>query len=385
MAGTIVVDRIESDSSYTSTINVASKVNFAGGMQIGGSDALFTNRNMIHNGHMVVCQRNTSNTGLTTESYATTDRWSFGINTQGTFTMNNEPSGMTTGEFIQCSNVICTVANTSPPTGSYLFLAQGIEGMNLQKVKKGKVDAEWLTLSFWVKSNRTGTYVIELQDNNNRTISQAYTVIATNVWEKKILSFSPDTTGTFTSSVDRVLRPFFWLGSGSTYNGGTLNTSWNTNNQANRAAGVVNLAGAAGNYFAFTGVQLEVGKVATPFEYEDYSETILKCQRYFSRFNSLGGAYRGVGVGVAESASGVSCIVKYPVKMRSAPTASGVGLAIYDGSVIRAVTGFSTQYSGSDALNINLTVGGGGLTTNRVSNLITDSSGSGYFDISAEI
>jgi hypothetical protein len=178
---------------------------------------------------------------------------------------------------------------------------------------------------------------------------------------------------------------------------GTYTLSWTGTAQGKIGAGSYAGSGVTGaavggtnlniefNTGTLSFVQFEQGSVATPFERRPYGTELQLAQRYFARFNSLGGSYRGVGAGVSESATSISCVVKYPVTMRSGPTASGANMATYDGSSVRAVTAFSTQYTGSDGLNINLTVGGGGMTTNRPANLISDNSGTGYFDLSAEL
>jgi uncharacterized membrane-anchored protein len=98
-------------------------------------------------------------------------------------------------------------ADASPGAGDYVFLNYNIEGQNLQYLKKGTANAESLTLSFWTKSNKTGTYIAELNDfDNTRQISKAYTINASNTWEKKTITYAGDTTGTLDNDNNTSLR-----------------------------------------------------------------------------------------------------------------------------------------------------------------------------------
>jgi hypothetical protein len=112
----------------------------------------------------------------------------------------------------------CTTADASPSATDRLIVRQKFEGQNLQYLKKGTANAVSLTLSFWVKSTKTGTFIAELFDNDNtRQISASYTVSVSDTWEKKTITFDGDTTGAFDNDNDLSLEVFFWLGAGSTY------------------------------------------------------------------------------------------------------------------------------------------------------------------------
>jgi hypothetical protein len=122
------------------------------------------------------------------------------------------------------------------------------EGQNLQYLKKGTANAVSLTLSFWVKSTKTGTFIAELKDfNNTRTISKSYTVNTTNTWEKKTITFEGDTTGALTNNNALSLELNFWLGAGTDFTSGTLATTWGSSVNANRAVGQVNIADSTSN------------------------------------------------------------------------------------------------------------------------------------------
>jgi len=173
----------------------------------------------------------------------------------------------------------CTTANATP---NYLFVSQKLEGQMLQHLKKGTSNAESLTCSFWVKSNKTGTYIVELYDADNaRRISKSYSISSASTWEKKTLTFEGDTTGSFDNDNAQSLQVNFWLGAGTSFTSGTLGTSWSANTNADRAVGQVNLADSTSNYINITGVQLEVGTSASDFEFLPYDVNFQRCQRYF--------------------------------------------------------------------------------------------------------
>ena len=247
------------------------------------TEEIVNNRNLVINGAMQVAQRNTSVTGITTTGYYTADRWGIQVSSAGTWTMNVESSAPTGTEFRKSANLVCTTADSSLSSGDAFLFEQRFEGQNLQGIKKGTVNAESLTVSFWVKSSNTGTYICEFFDiDNTRQISKAYTIDAANTWEKKTITVPPDTTGQFDNDNGDSLRLFFWLASGTERTSGTLNSSaWASNVQANRLVGQLNLANRVGNYLAITGIQLERGSSATPYEWMDYGRELALCQRYF--------------------------------------------------------------------------------------------------------
>jgi hypothetical protein len=279
-------------------------------------------RNLLINGDMQVAQRATSAASITTDGYRTVDRYYFGPNSMGTWTMSQENDAPSGSGFRQSAKVLCTTADASPAAGDYVLFVQRIEGQNLQHLKKGTASAEQLTLSFWVKSNVTGTYIAELQDyDNTRQVSKSYTVSASGVWERKTITFPADTTGVLDNDNNTGIALNMWLGAGSTFTSGTLNSSsWAGNTDANRTVGQVNLASATNNYWQVTGVQLEVGDTATPFEFKPYAQDLEECQRYYYRLTTVnsGDALTGFGESYATT---VGQTVSYaPQVMRATAT-----------------------------------------------------------------
>ena len=240
---------------------------------------------LIINGDMSVAQRSTSASSITTSGYHSIDRIDTVIGSQGTWTQSQStdvPSGQ---GFAKSLKMDCTTADASPASGDFLIIQQGLEGQNLQLLKKGTSSAESITLSFWVKSNKTGTYILELWDrDNDRAYSQSYTISSASTWEKKVISYEGDTTGAFDNDNAKSLEVNFFLGAGSDRTSGTLQTAWGTRTNANRAVGQVNLADSTSNEWYLTGVQMEVGEFDSTtipsFPFESFESNLRKCMRY---------------------------------------------------------------------------------------------------------
>ena len=242
-------------------------------------------RNLIINGDMQIAQRGTSSSGYSSgDTYLTLDRWRSNVNTAGTWTMSQDTDVPTGQGFASSMKWDCTTANASLSASSYFYATQYLEGQMLQHLKKGTSSAESVTLSFWVKSNKTGTYTVFLYDvDNTRLISKAYTVDVADTWEKKTITYAGDTTGALGNDNGRSLDVRFMLVAGTDWSSGTLQTSWGANVTANRAVGQVNLADSTSNYINITGVQIEVGEGASDFEFLPYDVQLARCQRYYEK------------------------------------------------------------------------------------------------------
>jgi len=287
----------------------------AGSADAGG----ITGRNLIINGAMQVAQRGTSETGVTTTGYKTTDRWQFQLTTIGTWTVSQSttaPDG-----FSNSYKLECTTADASPAGADNMAFKQRIEGQNLQHLKYGTASAQPMTLSFWVRSSKTGTYVCELlqPDASNRHINKSYTISSANTWEYKTITFAGDSSGVINNDNGEGLQVNWWLGSGSGFSSGTLQTSWGALDQTARAVGNVNLADSTSNDWYITGVQLEVGETATPFEHRSYGDELARCQRYYQKDLYEGNTV--VEVGTVVSSSSMAVGISYSGgQMRTAPT-----------------------------------------------------------------
>ena len=246
-----------------------------------GLDSQMPFRNLFINGDMSIAQRATSATGLTGSSYPTIDRMSMQAASAGTWTQS-QSTDVPTGEgFATSLKMDCTTANGSLSSGSYLIIDQRFEGQMLQHLKKGTSNSQKVTLSFFVKSAKTGTYIVNIRDDDNtRNISKSYTISSADTWEKKVITFDADTSGALDNDNAQSFAVLFFLAAGSDRSSGTLATSWESTTNANRAVGQVNLADSTDNDWYLTGVQLEVGDTASDFEHLPFDVNLQRCIRY---------------------------------------------------------------------------------------------------------
>ena len=290
------------------------------------TDQVLTHRNLIINGAMQVAQRGTSETGVNSTQYANgPDRWKVAIN-HGTFTISQSttaPAGFATSYKFDC-----TTADTSLAADAQINLQQRIEGLNVQSIKKGTSDAKPVTVSFHVRSNKTGTYICSLFDEDNqRRVAKTYTIDSANTWERKTITFPADTTGALNNDTGIGLYVQWYIAAGSNYTSGTLATTWESQTEANICPGLtVNMADSTDNEWYITGIQLEVGDTATPFEHRSYGEELSLCQRYYQRITATGGTNHYVGTLQAYSSANVfGLIAQYIVPLRTKPTVGQSG------------------------------------------------------------
>ena len=319
-------------------------------------------RNIVINGDMSQSQRSTSVSSITGSGYNTVDRWHIVLSSLGTWTQSQSTDVPTGQGFATSLKFDCTTADASPGSGDFLFLNQKVEGQNIQYLKKGTSSAESTTLSFWVKSNKTGTYICELDDNDNtRNINKSYTISSADTWEKKEITFAGDTTGAFGNDNANSLQIIWWLGAGSNYTSGTLNNAWESTTNANRAVGQVNLADSTSNEWYVTGVQLEVGETASDFEFLPVDINLERCQRYYQKLSN--------GSGPAASSSDSRLFMPFINDMRSSPSLEQDGVVhISDGytaDFVQSSTGTSILASNTQTIFIQL-LNTTGLTTGRV-------------------
>jgi len=285
-------------------------------------------RNMVINGAMNVAQRSASVTGLgAAAGYFTCDRWKIGTGSSaGRFTMSQTADGPN-GISANCLKLDCTTADTSIAAGENLLIQQRFEGQNLQRIGKGVAGAKQITVSFYVKASAVFTFGVELSDvDNGRQITKLYDT--TTDWVRHELTYPADVddgSSPFGDDNARSLDINFWLHAGTTYTGGTLNTaSFANNTDANRAVGIDSFYSNTANNFFLTGVQMEVGPVATEFEQEEISVTQNKCQRYYYKWESDAG-FNFVAAGYGTSNTQALHTFHLPVEMRAVPTFAGTG------------------------------------------------------------
>ena len=282
---------------------------------------------IIINGDMSVAQRGTSVTGKTGAGFYTVDRMRLSPGGGMTFSVAQASESPTGQGFTKSYKVTSTTGDATMTAAEYnIPLQMRMEGNTLQAIKKGTSNAEKITFAFWVYATVTGTYVLELSDDdNNRYNSQSYTVSSSNTWEKKIVNFPADTTGAFDNDNAKSLTINFWGGAGSDFSSGTLATSWGGASDTTRAVGQVNAFASNNNVWQITGLQLEVGEFDSTsipsFPFESFENNLRKCQRYYYRReaeNTYGPGAQGMQIG----SSNTMIQGYHPVKMRAAPSMS---------------------------------------------------------------
>ena len=310
--------------------------------QIGGR------RNIVINGAMNIAQRATSAAGVggTNEEYPTIDRFNFTTTSAGRFTMTQTADGPT--GFANCMKLDCTTADTSISASEALILQTKFEGQDVQQLMYGSSSAQPVTVSFYVKGNANATYTLEWRnEEDGRNIGKTFNV--TTDWTRVIITFTGDTGG---SAVDDDNTHAFtlgiWLHGGTTFSGGTFaENTWHATNNLRIGDGQTSFFDSTDRTFFITGVQLEVGSVATPFEHRSFGEELLLCQRYFETFG--GTAYQPVGMAIGTSGTRDRVNVPFKVQKRAAPT-----LTVSTDLIISYRVGYDQNITGTADLNISI-------------------------------
>jgi len=352
--------------SITRTIanNLTTDLGGAGGINF---------RNILINGDMSIAQRGTSTASVSSAGYYSIDRWRVNGQTFGAWTQSQSTDVPTGQGFTKSFKMDCTTANGSLSSNSFSIISQRIEGQNLQYIKKGTANAESLTLSFWVKSNKTGTYIAEIFDEDNtRQISKSYTIDSANTWEKKTITFAGDTTGTLDNDNARSFEIDFWLLAGTDFTSGTLNTSWNSNTNTNRAIGQVNLADSTSNEWYITGVQLEAGTSASDFEFLPVDVNLNRCFRYFQTYTVMG----SMG---ARNSTDVEGSFEFHTPMRASPSASQKTAKVFRDMFAGTFTQSSAAIGIIDSSDKGLYIGMGNLSGLTQGNIMCPTSGTSEF------
>ena len=276
----------------------------------GDTAARAGRKNLILNGSMQVAQRGTSFTGMTSSGTYGLDRYSHSIASAGTWSItksSNAPSG-----FASSHRAEVTTAGLSG-TGSYISLSYKIEAQDLQSLGYGTSGAKTSAISFWVKSSNIGNYSVWLYKyDGGRTISKTVTIDTANTWEHKSVVIDADTTGAIANDNTSGILLRLYYAAGSDYTSGTQQTNWGSGGDACDSS-QVNLASTIGNYIEITGLQLEVGSVATDFEHRSYGEELALCQRYYETGSSN-------HYGSSDSGSNIVAQGDFAVVKRATPT-----------------------------------------------------------------
>ena len=343
-------------------------------------------KNMVINGGMEICQRSTSVTGLGgSEVYFVQDRYKIGLGdaTAGRFTATKETSDVPDG-FKSAMKLACTTADTSIAAGEFFAINQHIEADLSVRTATGTSSAKEVTLSFYAKANANATYVVQLLNNkhsgfihNNRTFS------VTTSWQRFTMTFQADTTADSKFDGDLNASGYslaFILHAGSNYTSATLASDWATG-VTNRAAGADSFFDSTSNTFFLTGVQLEVGEQATPFEHRSFGEELALCQRYFSHSGDP------VNNGFVHSlylSTDAYGNFSFPVPMRTSPSVTMVqsGRYIYSAGVSLTINSFAAQNISDQNFQHRAAVTGA--TAGRAAHVDTNS-GVRFYEADAEL
>ena len=304
-------------------------------------------RNRIMNGKMDIAQRGTSFAAIASAAYSL-DRWIDFYVTTAVATISQQADFPSNNEFQSSLRVAITTADTSIAAGDFFTVNQVIEGYNVRDLI-----GRTFTLSFWVRSSKTGTHCVTFQnDGINRSFIAEYTISAANTWEQKSITVTGGliTAGTWNWTNGRGLLVGWVLASGSTYQ--TTANAWQTGNFLATSA-QVNCLDTIGNIFAITGVQLEAGSVATTFEQRPYGMELALCQRYFYASGGAGFAYFHLSIPSTASNGRYLPIALPP--MRASPT-----VAIFGGGSIAA-----TVISSQDKTMISFNIDAGNTTSTQ--------------------
>lgn len=321
-------------------------------------------RNRIINGDMRIDQRNAGASVTPTNDAYLVDRWQAKQSTASKFSAQQNAGSVTTPagftKYLGCTSLSAFSVGATDIFG----IRQWVEGFNTADLGWGTANAQAITISFWVRSSLTGAFAGSVYNSTGaRSYPFSYAISAANTWEYKAVTIGGDTTGTWETGNGGGLALFFNLGTGSTYSG-TAGT-W-TGTYTPSVTGAISVVGTSGATFYITGVQLEAGTVASPFERRDYGRELMMCQRYCLVYNqATDGNFRFFGYNVG-SGSGLGQVY-FPVQTRVAPTSISVStpsaFTFYHGSSSSAVTNIT--YDNASNKTANVTISASGLTVGQ--------------------
>ena len=347
--------------------------------------AVHGRRNLIINGAMQVAQRATATTTVSGAGvYDTIDRLKLWESTDGAYTSEQSteaPDGFTTSV-----KLAVTTADTSLASNQYACIAQLIEAQNLQHLGYGTNAAKTVTISFYVRSNKTGIYCLALTKEDSTTYHHVkeFTINSADTWERKTLTIAPDSNikasgGAIANDNGRGFRVFIGLAWGTDYH--TTKDTWTTGNDF-ATSNQVNWMDSTSNNFYFTGFQVEVGDKATPFEHRSFADELHRCQRYYAvRENTAGSLkYYSQPLQAYNTTSVYGVIADYPVTMRATPTVTQSGTF---GAYIASSAGASMPSTIGNLFATSHAWGSGGWTSG--SGLVAGNASVMYADTNAKL
>ena len=346
-------------------------------------------KNLITNGAMICSQRGSSfatvsNNETTIDQFALTHPY-------GSSTMSISQSTTSPNGFSNSYKLDVNSADTSIGAGQYVAIRHRIEAQNLQELAFGTSGAKSIALSFYVRSNVTGTYAICLQqkDNSSKQVNGTYTINSADTWEKKTFTYAGDTSGVINDDNGHGLDILWTLVAGSNRTSGSVRSTWTAHADADESVGhTANVLSSTSNNWHLAGVQLEVGSVATDFEHLSFADELRRCQRYYFRIPYQGvmgnsGVMLGSG---KETGSTARCCVIFPVPMRAVPSCAASNLLADDETSATSANTVNQVLAGStepDRSRIQFT--GGSYSSGNSFSLTTSATTNSYLEGSAEL
>ena len=326
VAGSTVVSATSGGVAVTGTLSASGATTLSGAVSASSLSVNSNNisadnslgfRNRIINGDMRIDQRNAgAAVTITAGTTYTVDRFcAEGANADGVFTI--QQSSTAPVGFVNSIIATVTTADASLGATQSYYVEQRIEGTNLSDLAWGTANAKTVTLSFWVRSSLTGTFGGSIGNtSSNRWYPFSYTINSADTWEQKSVTISGDTTGTWGTSNTSYMRVLLSLGAGSSRSGTA--GAW-TSSVHISATGSVSVIGTLNATWYITGVQLEVGSVATPFERRPYGTELMLCQRYYQKVTT-GVSDKSMGIGFYYTSTIAIAQIPFQTYMRAAPT-----------------------------------------------------------------
>jgi hypothetical protein len=347
----------------------------------GAAASPFGLKNRLINADMRIDQRNAGASVTPTSGQYCIDRWVNYVSQASKYTVQQNAGSVTPPAGFTNYLGVTSTSSYSVLSGDYFIVQQRLEGFNVSDLDWGKSTAKTITISFWVRSSLTGTFGGVIKNAaGTYTFPFGYTISSANTWTQISFTVPGQTSGVWPTDNSFCFELSFSIGAGSS-NLGTAN-AWVAGNYGG-ITGQTNLVGTNAATWYVTGVQLEIGSTATPFERRLYGQELINCQRYYAKLQSLNGNYIAFGSGYFYNTTTAAIYVKYPVAMRAAPTAS-VSNVRADCAAGTAPTTLGTAYYGSDSVYLNFT-GGSGITTGQGSVLMGNNNANAYVDFSAEL
>ena len=308
----------------------------------GDTAARAGRKNLIINGGMQVSQRGAYTITTTGgPEYGGPDRfhmWSYASSEQVTAEISKSTVGGTPTGFANTCRIDVITAESSVAANESLVFAQYIEAQDCQHLEYGTSDAKSVTMSFWIKTSVTGTYCFFLQNSDGDRIQvKEYTVNSADTWEKKVITILGDASGTINNDNGRGLWCGWVLMAGTDRHGSK--DAWRTTGADFATSSQVNAVDNGANNIYITGVQLEVGSVATDFEHRSYGEELALCLRYFWREAAIEGWFFPIN---PSNNVYFRSEIYFPTIMRSSPSVS----------VDSSITG--TQYITNSKVSLRL-------------------------------